>query len=430
MGISRKEKFAFVFAGFGQNMVITLVNTFLLVYLLEGVGFSAGGVLAITAIMTVARVWDAVNDPMMGVIVDKTRTRWGKLRPYILFTALPIAVLTIMLFSVPSGAESMQIIYFAVVYLLWETAYTMCDVPYWGLAAALSKDPNERTSVIAIARTFGMVALGLVTLFGAVLAKNFSGGEKATAQGWTYTAILIAVVGMAMFTAAFFGTKEKVNEESQPVKLKDILTTTVKCKPLLLVLLGSVLGFGRSIIQVGGAVFAFIVLGSEDMFTYLGAAMIVGMLVASLITPLITRKIGSKKLMLYSTLLSIVIYVVMYFVSYTNLYLFLAMVVLSGMMTGFFTVTQTTMIADCVDYMEQTTGMRNEGVCFSGLTFSGKLMNALATLAFGIVLTLVAYEKGVAITQTIKDSVFLSITVIPAVSAALSAIPFFFYPLK
>jgi Na+/melibiose symporter and related transporters len=104
--LSNKEKYSFAFAGLGQNMVITFTVTFMLVYLYEAVGFSLSGIAALTAIITGAKIWDAINDFIMGMIVDHTRTRWGKLRPYILFTSFPIALLTILLFSVPQTTET------------------------------------------------------------------------------------------------------------------------------------------------------------------------------------------------------------------------------------------------------------------------------------------------------------------------------------
>jgi GPH family glycoside/pentoside/hexuronide:cation symporter len=107
--LSNKERFSYVIAGFGQNMVITFVVTFMLIYLYEGVGFSTAGVATLTVILTIAKIWDAVNDLLMGVMVDHTRSRWGKLRPYILFTAAPVAILTVMLFTVPNLSEAYRL---------------------------------------------------------------------------------------------------------------------------------------------------------------------------------------------------------------------------------------------------------------------------------------------------------------------------------
>ena len=432
MDITRKERAAFAIAGAGQNMVNTMVGTFLLTYMYSSaVGLSAKGVAALGVFMTVSKIWDAVNDPIMGVVVDKTHTKFGKLRPYILITALPIAVLTTLIFSIPASfGEAMKLVYFGVVYLIWETFYTLCDVPYWGLASRLSNDPNERTKAIGVTRAAQMLTLGLVTLFGYQLAKIFSGSEaeEATNSGWTLAALCISAVGMGLFLLAFFFTKEKNDHMDENVTLRDIFKTTVTCRPLLIVLFGSFLAFGKNMIQVAGSVFAIIVMNDEALYMYLGAMIIVGMLVSSLVTPLITKKLGNKKVMIGSNLLSAVVFVAMYFIGYNSLIGLMIMVLLNGLLGGVFMVTQTAMIADSVDEIKYRTGQNREGVCFSGLTFSSKIMTAIATGVFSLIIVAVGYESGVEITQHMKDTVFMSISLIPAASSLIACIPFFFYP--
>lgn len=427
--LSRKEKFSYVFAGFGQNMVITFVMTFMLIYLYEGVGFSTVGIATLTVILTAAKIWDAVNDLIMGVMVDHTRSRWGKLRPYILFTAAPIAILTILMFGVPDIPETFKLIYFGIIYLLWDMAYTMCDVPYWGLVGVISSDTNERTSLISLARTLGTIALGVITLLGPHLARWMSFSDKTTATGWTYASAAVAIIGMGMFTLAFFNTKERVAYSPEKTTIKQSISAISKNKPLFLVLAGSTLGFGRNIIQVGGAVVAFIVFGDEGKFTLLGAAIIAAIVISTLITPLVLKKMSKKTLMIGSSILSAFVYLAMYLLGYNDFIVVLIMIFMAGFLTGFFTVSQTAMIADSVDYMEYKTGERNEGICFSGLTFVSKLMGALATMAFGVAVSQIGYSSGTAITSPMKDGVYFAITIIPAVSCLLTIIPFFFYTL-
>lgn len=428
--LSRKEMISFAVAGFGQNMIINFVVTFMLVYLYEGVGFSAAGVAALTVILTITKIWDAVNDIMMGVIVDRTRTRWGKLRPYIIFTALPIAILTTMLFTVPDMKEVYMLIYIGVVYLLWDMLYTMSDVPYWGLAGAITQDDSERTKVISLSRTAGTLAAALTILSGPHLARLLSFSDKTTSRGWSYAAILISFVGMGLFTLAFFNTRERVDYSPERVTLKETFRLIFKNKPLFLILLGSTIGFARNMLSVGGAVVAVIVYGDEGIFTLLGAGIIGGLIIATILAPVILKFISKKKLMIYSTILTAIMYILMYLFSYHNIWIVFTMILLTGITSGFFIVIQTTMIADSVDYSEYQTGERSEGVCFAGLTFVSKLMTALATLAFGICVSLVGYEEGVIITETMKDGIFLGITIIPAISCLLSIIPFLFYDLS
>ena len=130
-------------AGFGQNIVLTTVSTFILVYLLQYAGISTAGLAVVTIIITVSKIVDAILDPVMGSIIDMTRTRWGKLRPYILFSAAPVALLSGLLFTVPDTAEPLKLVYFGVCYVLWSLAYTVCDVPLLGAHRLRLRRPDR-----------------------------------------------------------------------------------------------------------------------------------------------------------------------------------------------------------------------------------------------------------------------------------------------
>ena len=425
---ARRMRNSIVIAGFGQNMVLTFVTTFILLYLSEYAKISNAGLAVVSVILAAAKVFDAVNDPVMGVFVDKTRSRWGKLRPYILFSALPVAFFSAILFCLPDTGEAAKLVFFAVALLFWDAAYTACDVPFWGLIGAAFAD-EERTRVISYVRAFGAIALGLATLGGPWIAKLLSFSAETTAAGWSRAAILISLVGMAMFLLAFFNTRERHLPPEDGVNLRTLFATFFKNKPLYLVLLGSILGFGRNIIQAGGAVFALIAYHNEGYFTLIGGAIIVGMVVASFLSPLLLKKLPAKRLMIYSTVFASAVYAAMYFVGFASLYAMMAMIFLTGVTLGVFSVVQTTMIADAVDSVERQTGVRNDGLSFSSLTFVSKLMGSLAVLVFGMMLAMTGYESGIVVTAKMQNTVFLSITLIPAASCLVSIVPFLLYKL-
>ena len=190
-----------------------------------------------------------------------------------------------------------------------------------------------------------------------------------------------------------------------------------------------ILGFGRNIIQAGGAVFALLAYNNEGYFTLIGAAIIVGMVVASFLSPMLLKKIPAKRLMIYSTIFASLVYGGMYLVGFQNLYLMMGMIFFTGVTLGVFSVVQTTMIADAVDSVERITGVRNDGLSFSSLTFVSKLMGSLAVLVFGLMLSFTGYQSGVVVTAQMQNTVFLSITIIPAISCLISIIPFLLYQL-
>ena len=165
--LSRKEKLSFTVAAFGRSGIYTIMTMFYMVFLVDVVfqGMKNAGVTASTIILA-GRIFDAANDPIMGMIVDRTRTKWGKMRPYLLFSPIPIAITTILLFWAPGFASSgAKIAYAAVTYILWGVMFTIQDVPFWGLSAVITPNEQERTSFLSTARlgsTFGGILPSLL----------------------------------------------------------------------------------------------------------------------------------------------------------------------------------------------------------------------------------------------------------------------------
>ncbi|WP_308492281.1 MFS transporter [Microbacterium terrisoli] len=426
----RTQRISIVVAGFGQNIVLTTVTTFILVYLLQYAHISTQGMAVVTGILTAARIFDAVSDPIMGSIIDMTRSRWGKLRPYILFSALPVAALSTLLFAVPDVSEPGKLVFFGICYFLWGVAYTACDVPFWGLIGSAFPEPAYRTRVISDVRAFGAIALGLATLGMPWLARLVSGGGSTTGPGWTLAVGIASVLGMGLFLFAFVNGRERHTPGvRERLTVRQLVGTLVHNTPLLMVLLGSALAFGRYIVQAGGAVFVVIAYDDEGAFTLIGAAIIVGMVLASFSTPVLLRWMSARTLVIGSSLISAALYVAMFFAGFENIAVLLVFIFLTGLGLGIFLVVQATMIADAVDDAESRTGMRNDGISFSSLTFVTKIMNALAVLVFGVFIVLAGYEAGVTVTPAMQGTVFVSLTIVPAVSCVVSAIPFVFYRL-
>lgn len=417
----KKQATAFVTAGFGQNLLVAFKNLFLTEYL-SRLGFSSSIYATVLFVLTLAHLFDAFNDPLMGVIIDKTNTRWGKLRPYIMISALPMIILTILVFSVPNVGTSGQLAFFFIVYFVWEITYTVCDVSYWGLASAISKLHKQRTAMISIARGVATIGVGLVAITGLLIVDSI---------GWTMAATLISIFGMGLFLLAFFFTRETPRQNVKEVGLKDMFKNLLTNKPLLLVVISSIISFGRSIIQTNGAFFA--TRAYEDgglAYMFLSGGLIFGMVIANFTTSLMLRKFTKKMLYIYSTIASIIIHIVLFFIGYANVWVFASMMLFNGLTLGWFVSLQTTMIADAVDYSENKTGIRNEGMAFSSLTFVSKLMVALATALSAIFILILNYDPATTASKTVLDGYFISLTIVPAVSCLLSLIPIFFYKLS
>ncbi|HEY2644986.1 MAG TPA: glycoside-pentoside-hexuronide (GPH):cation symporter [Galbitalea sp.] len=427
---ARTQSVAITTAAFGQNVILTTVSTFILLYLVQFADFSSSAIVVASVILGVAKGIDAVSDPLVGTFIDRTSTRWGKFRPYVLFSALPVALLTTLLFSIPDTSEGAKLVYFGITYLLWGIAYSACDVPLWGLIGSAFGESASRVRVVSNVRAFGSISLGLVTLFMQPLALALSFSDNTTAQGWSLAVGITAFAGMGLYLLAFFKVRErKVPGKRSILTFRQLFGTLFKNTPLLMVLLGSILGFGRFIIQSGGALFVVIAYGKHFSFTLVGAAIIIGLVIASFCTPLVLRKVSGKMLMIWSSAIGAVLYLLMYLAGYENVVVVMTFTFLTGLTLGIFLVVQATMIADAVDDVEKRTGVRNDGISFSTLTFVSKLMTALAVLVFGVFIGASGYHEGVQVTAAMQQTVWIALTIVPGISCVLSIVPFVFYRL-
>ena len=186
-----KEALAYGIAGFGQNFICTIIGSYLTIFLTDALLFGADGVtigsvagsMAVAYLMLGTRIFDAFNDPIMGSIVDRTRTKWGKCRPYLKWMAIPIAVMTIVCFLPAFQAKaSASFIIIAIVYVIWSVVYTVADVPYWGLSTCMTNDTVVRGNMLTITRLLCTLGAGIVTVFVPIITGAVTGKYKYTAD--------------------------------------------------------------------------------------------------------------------------------------------------------------------------------------------------------------------------------------------------------
>lgn len=440
--LTKKNKASFAFAGFGQNLIIGFVNSYILFFYTDVflLGAAPAGIL-----MIVARVWDALNDPIMGTIVDKTRTKWGKMRPYILATAVPLAISTALLFFVPTGFSQVQkIIYAYVTYIAWGMIYTVCDVPFWGLASAMTPNPKERISFISNSRLVHAIGGALPTVLIPIIT-----GFIGNLYGYTLSGIVIGVVGGALFSLAFFGTNERITTKDKAPTLKDCFKFLKINKPLQSVVLANICGFMRALPIVAGMYVATYVVKSLDIsllgyqFTLNGTAIntviIAGWGVAGflgmIITPLVCKVLNYKQIYFIFSAIGCACCLALYFLG-TNIVAIFTCLLISGLPYGIVTNINYAMIADSVEYVEWKTGRRAEGVTVSFQTLMNKLMTALQTAVVSLALIVLHFVQpvevdGELITQAQSEfttkGFFWLITIFPAIGWALSVIPMAFY---
>ncbi|MBQ2846873.1 MAG: MFS transporter [Clostridia bacterium] len=438
--LKNSELLSFSTAGFGRSMIYNLMSTFLLIFYTDAMHlkFSDAGM-----IILITRIFDAFNDPVMGIIVDKTKTKFGKLRPFLLISPPLILVSTILLFWVPvvpaDDNYTFRFIYSAATYILWAACFTIQDVPFWGMSAVVSPLEKERNKLLSTARIFCTIGGIVPTL----LVGAFT-DKLGLSKGYLISAVLIASAGTTLSWLAFFGTKERLEDKKEKITVKEYFLAYTKNKPLILVIISSILGSAMLMAQTSGAYLAnYLFTPYKEKFpvqTVMTVAIGAGMMVAMVLMPVLRKKLSLKSIYIASAFFGAAVHLIMYFVGYSNFYAFLAMLVFAGLPLGIFNVITYAMIADSVDYLEWKTGRRAEGACFACQTFISNLTAGISNFITTQVLEIFNYVQPLReynelgqlkeivqqqSTETL-DGMFIMVTIIPAVSLALAAIPMFF----
>lgn len=407
---------------------------------------------AVAAMMLFLGLWDTFNDPLMGTIVDKTRTRYGKLRPYLLIVPIPLGLATILLFAGPEllgdkVTDVAKIIYMFVTYFFWELFYTLGDVPFWGMSAAISPSPSDRTRVISSARFISGILGGISTPILTVLMDLSNKGTipLSLSQVFLLMSILSATYGMGLFSLAGFCTKERVVQTIKEPSVLDGFKALLRNKPLLLIVIGNVLG---AIGGIGNFFQAYyysevVQMNSLTIIIYLPGT-ILGF-ITYLLIPKVKQKFDNRQIIFLNGFVRLVVGIIVFLVGvkcFTNLWVVVPLLMVQNFLFSFFNtinaVIPTEMIGDTIDYMEWKTGERNEGVSFSVLTFVGKLTGSISgTLGNALlpVIGLSFVQVSATETMTVKaydytDTLIWGMfTLAPAVLGLLPLIPYIWYDL-
>ena len=438
-----KEGFSYSLCGFGQNLICTIIGSYLTVFMTDAIGFNA---LMVAFLMLGARIFDALNDPIMGSIVDRTRTKWGKCRPYMKWMAFPIAVMTAICFLPVYPKDNGGFAAISVMYIIWGVVYTVADVPYWGLSTAMSNDTYRRGNLLTIARLFCTAGAGIVTVITPIITDNMTKGLDPAAKGemlkWIYfvIAIVCCVIALPLFYLGFKNTKERNVTEENPPSLGHNLKLLFKNKPLMLIVLSGIGGAARMLFTyTGGLYFAKYIMDKESMYSLFTMAIVPGGLIASLLVPWCTKKFGKKNTYIWSHIVGGVAMLIAFIVGIacdrgaytstaTTVVLLIALVI-AGIPSGFGNIITYAMIGDTVEYLELKTGERAEGICFAMQTLINKIGMAVGAFIGVLAYYMAGVESGNAnsVTAGAKDTMWFMLVGIAAISFFLTVIPLFFY---
>jgi len=435
MDLTRKQKAAFGIGAVGKDMVYALSASYVMYYYQDVLGLSATFV---GLILMIARVFDALNDPFMGVIVAKTRTRWGRFRPWLLSGSILNALVLYALFAAPQMENTGLMVYFSVIYILWGVTYTMMDIPYWSMIPAVTKTPADRENLSVVGRTCAGVGSALIAMFTMLLVGALGGDSERL--GFRRVALIVSAVFVAAEVLCCLFFKEKSQVEMKTAGVKEMFTALFRNDQAMvvvasIVLINSALYLTSNFIiyffkyDFGGAGWK----GDYTLFSTVGgAAQILGMMV---LYPLIRKKLSSTQVFTLSLVTALGAYGLLLVLCLLGLSGNLVVLMIPGVLVfacnGMLSVLTTLFLSNSVDYGELKTGRREESVIFSMQTFVVKAASGVAVFLTGIGLDLIGLQGNTEETGPIAAQsagtllgLRLEMTVLPMIVLVIALILF------
>lgn len=419
-GISLREKLCYGIGAYGKDLVYAIVSTFIMVYYTDVVGVSPTFV---GVIFLGARIWDAINDPIMGWIVDNTKTRWGKFRPWILGGTIVNSIVLVLLYLNPSTflQGTLVNVWCAVTYILWGMTYTLMDVPYWAMIPSFSSDSQVRDQMASIPRLFAnlgqqtIVSLGLILI--AFLGVNLGATES---DGYFRFALIVAILFNICEFICVANVKEHVIiENKEKIKPLEIFKIISNNDQLVVIIIMTVLNQVAASLWLSMNLYFFKYVVQHDNWLAIFGVMTFFVGTASfLIFPTLVKKLSRKAVYILSAICFVIGLLGMFFVgdspnaNVVVFFIFAAFFCIGNALSG---VSTSVMLADTVDYGEFKTGKRSEAIVFSVQTFSAKFGSAIAGFIGGLVLSFIGYVPNAV--QTVET--IFSLRIVMFIASAI-----------
>jgi len=422
--LSVKEKIGYSLGDTASHFVWDMVGFWLLLFYTDVYGISAA---AAGTIMLVARFWDMAIDPVIGVVSDRTNTRWGKFRPYILFGAIPYAVLAILTFTTPNLGEVGKIVYAGATYVLLMTAYAAINLPYSALGAVMTDDTYERAGLNTYRFIAGFTGQFIVTGLALTLAEYFGGGDKA--QGFQYTVFLFAGLSLVFFFITFKTTRERVQPpKEQENSLKEDIKNLFRNKAWIILALVGIISFIMFAMQNAAIAYYFkYYLGRENNVQLFNVIGTVALIVALPLSKPLAKRFGNKNVFIGSSLISGLFFMLIYIAGVNDLTTIYIFNILAKMAYAPAVPLLWTMIADSADYGEWTTGRRATGLYFSAAVFAQKAGWRIGAAIAGWILAVSGFVANAVQNNTAITGIKLLVSVIPGILYMSCALFMIFY---
>ena len=466
---TKRERNMYLTGMFGQNMLYNIIATGLYYYFQNIICLPA---VALGWIFAIARVWDAINDPIMGSIVDKTKSKWGKCRPYLIFSPIVICIITCVSFLNGNYAEAKLagnktamvfiVAWAAISYVLWGMSYTVGDIPLWGIISRMSEDEKDRSTLISLSRIIASIGAAAVLLSIIPVSQAVNGMLKlsmTSQEGFIFVGIGLTVIASLLFECAGIGTKERVPASDKVLTVKESFALMWECVPFRRLLISGILRAPLQLLMmVAMTLLSYYYCGGDltKAFTdpknllvviILAGGLFIGQFAAMAISPTLIKKFDVKHVYNAFSGLSAIPFAllfVIYLIAPADLSR-LGFVIIDGILFfgagagfGAVNVCQSVMISDCIDYEEYHNGFRPDGVFFSGQSFITKFSAGVASIISAYVYKLVGYTdiNIEQMNEAIKNgadfatnymsyskAMWFLISIPPAIGMALAVIP-------
>ena len=398
----KQNRFTFGLGTIGRDMVYTLVSMYLMFYLTDILDLPIYVLWWLGGIILFARIFDAVTDPIMGVIVDNTKTRWGRFKPWMAIGTVLTGIVTILLFTDFGLSGGAYIALFTLLFLLWGIVYMTNDISYWSMLPTLSVNQKEREKIGAMARICGNIGLFFVVAAIIPITNAFAARFGGLQQGWFVFAVMVVLIMAAGQCIAIFGVKETgvVSADKQTTSLRDLFTIIFKNDQLLFVAISmSLFMIGYVTTTSFGLYFFVYVYGNEAMYPIFAVILGISQLTALAVFPIFSKRFTRKTLYTAAIAMISVGYVVFFFAPVDTM-LFIGIAgILMFVGQAFVQILMLMFLTDSVDYGHWKLGKRNDSVTFSLQPFINKMGGAIAS---GIVIAVVILS-GIQDAQTAAD---------------------------
>ena len=441
--IKLTEKIGYGFGDMDSSMFWKLFGAYLMIFYTDVFGLPAA---VVGTMFLITRIWDSAFDPIVGVVADRTHSRWGKFRPYLLWLAAPFGIIGVLTFVTPDWSPTGKLVYAYVTYSLMMMIYSAINVPYASLLGVMSPNPKERNTLSTYRMTFAYIGSFIALLLFMPLVNFFSGNSKDLGDqqtGWTMAVVVIAILCIILFFGCFAWTKERV----KPIKeaqnpLKEDLKDLFKNKPWWILLGAGVAALVFNSIRDGATVYYFKYFVVEEdyatvsffgmsfvlsgLYLALGqAANIIGVIAAAPVS----NRIGKRNTYMWAMIIATVLSVLFYWFDKEDLIWMFVFQALISICAGSIFPLLWSMYADCADYSELKTGNRATGLIFSSSSMSQKFGWAIGTAITGWLLGFFGFQANAVQSEEAISGIKMFLSFLPAVGTILSVVFISMYPL-